>query len=123
MTLEKIYLRNNSKFSDYLTQWANEKNYPLDEYSDKNEDSDSGIDGLVIFNENQEVERELADIRTIFDNRQKPVHKIDINGTLMVGISNLDLWIERNGCKRVLFLGSDSLLENPNLERYLLNLK
>jgi hypothetical protein len=47
------------------------------------------------------------------------VHKIDINGTLMVGVSNLDLWIERNKCKKVLIIGADSLIENPNLERYL----
>lgn len=123
MKLDKIYLKNNTKFSQYLTEWANEKKYPVAEYSDKNEDPDTGIDGLVIFNENQEVDRDISDIRTIFDNRQKPVHKIDINGTLMVGISNLDLWIERNGCKNVLFIGADSLLENVNLERYLTNLK
>lgn len=123
MKLDKIYLKNSSGFSQYLTEWANAKNYSLAEYSDKNEESDLGIDGLVIFNENQEVDREISDIRTIFDNHQKPVHKIDINGTLMVGISNLDLWIERNGCKKVLFIGADSLVENPNLERYLTNLK
>lgn len=123
MKLDKIYLKNSSGFSQYLTEWANAKNYDLAEYSDKNEESDLGIDGLVIFNENQEVDREISDIRAIFDNHQKPVHKIDINGTLMVGISNLDLWIERNGCKRVLFIGADSLVENPNLERYLTNLK
>jgi hypothetical protein len=37
----------------------------------------------------------------------------------MVGVSNLDLWIERNKCKKVLIIGADSLIENPNLERYL----
>lgn len=123
MKLEKIFLKNNSKFSQYLTNWASEKNYPLDEYIEKNDDADEGIDGLVIFSENQEVDREVGDIRNVFDKRQKPVHKIDINGTLSAGISNLDLWIERNGCKKVLFIGSDSLLENVNLERYLTNLK
>lgn len=123
MKLETLFLKNNSRFSHYLTSWANERNYPIDEFSDKNEDSDSGIDGLVIFNQNQTVDKEIAEIRELFDTKQKPVHKIDINGTLMVGVSNLDLWIERNRCKKVLFIGADSLLENPNLDRYLENIK
>jgi hypothetical protein len=123
MKLETLYLKNNSRFAHLLTSWAYERNYTVDEFSDKNEDADAGIDGLVIFNQNQTVDKELAEIRDIFDHKQKPVHKIDINGTLMVGVSNLDLWIERNRCKKVLFIGSDSLVENPNLERYLENIK
>ena len=123
MKLDKIFLKDNSRFSNYLTSWVNELNIEILEFSSKNEDSEEGIDGLVIFTENQEVEKEILDIRSIFDKNQKPVHKIDINGTLMVGVSNLELWIERNGCKKVLFLGSDVMLENPNLERYLANLK
>ncbi len=123
MKLDKIYLKASSRFSEFLTHWATEKNYSLAEFSEKNDDSDEGIDGLVIFNENQEVDRDILDIRAVFDNHQKPVHRIDINGTLMVGISNLDLWIERNSCKRVLFIGGDMLVDNPNLERYLTNLK
>jgi hypothetical protein len=102
--------------------WANERNYTILEFSDKNDEADAGIDGLVIFNENQEVDRDILEVREMFDNKQKPVHKIDINGTLMVGISNLDLWIERNRCKKVLFIGADSLIGNVNLERYLQNL-
>ena len=123
MKLEKIYLKANSRFSHYLTAWANERNFNLDEFSDKVEDADAGIDGLVIFSENQTVDKDLSEVRAIFDHKQKPVHKIDINGTLMVGVSNLDLWIERNRCKKVLFVGADTLLENPNLERYLNSLK
>ena len=123
MKLDKIFLKDNSRFSNYLTSWVNELNIEVLEFSSKNEDSEEGIEGLVIFTENQEVDKEILDIRSIFDKNQKPVHKIDINGTLMVGVSNLELWIERNGCKKVLFLGSDVMLDNPNLERYLANLK
>ena len=123
MKLDKIYLKTNSRFSEFLNLWATDNNYSVADFSEKNDDSDEGIDGLVIFNENQEVDRDILDIRAVFDNHQKPVHRIDINGTLMVGISNLDLWIERNSCKKVLFIGADVLVENPNLERYITNLK
>lgn len=123
MKLDTIFLKNNTRFSQYIAHWATEKNIQLAEFSDKSEESDEGIDGLVIFNENQELDKEQAETRAHFDNKQKPVHKIDINGTLMVGVSNLDLWIERNRCKKVLLLGADSLLENPNLDRYFDNFK
>jgi len=123
MKLDKILLKSNSRFSQQLTAWAGERNLLVDEFAEKSEDALAGIDGLVIFSENQTVEKDLLDLREKFDGQQKPVHKIDINGTLMVGVSNLDLWIERNRCKKVLFVGADSLLNNPNLERYLLSLK
>jgi hypothetical protein len=119
MKLDKIFLKNNSRFSNLLTNWANERNFEVEEFTEKKEDPEAGIDGLVIFNQNQSLDKEIAELRDLFDNKQKPVHKIDINGTLMVGVSNLDLWIERNKCKKVLIIGADSLIENPNLERYL----
>ncbi len=119
MKLDKIFLKNNSRFSNLLTNWANQRNYEVEEFTEKKEDPEAGIDGLVIFNQNQTLDKEIAELRDLFDHKQKPVHKIDINGTLMVGVSNLDLWIERNKCKKVLIIGADSLIENPNLERYL----
>jgi hypothetical protein len=123
MKLNTIFLKGNSKFSNALQAWATDRNFELAEFNDKSENADEGIDGLVIFNENQEMDRETVEIRALFDNNQKPVHKIDINGTLMVGVSNLDLWLERNSCKKVLIVGSDSLVSNVNLERFISNLK
>jgi hypothetical protein len=123
MKLKKILLRTNSKFSVVLNTWGTEKGYVMEDFDDKKEYSDEGIDGLVIFTQNQTVEKEIAEIRDLFDHKQKPVHKIDINGTLVVGISNLDLWVERNKCKAALFIGADNLLENINLVRYLEHLK
>jgi hypothetical protein len=123
MKINRIYLRPNSQFSQQFNAWANAHGIVVEEYQEKVEDADNGIDGLVIFNENQEVDREVGEIKSIFDRKLKPIHNIDINGTLMVGISNLDLWIERNRCKNVLFIASDAILNNPNWERYLINIK
>jgi len=75
-------------------------------------------DSLLIFNQNQELTPEIQEIKTAYDKQQKPVHKIDINGTLMVGVSNLDLWVETNKCRRILVLGAEELVTNHNLERY-----
>jgi hypothetical protein len=55
----------------------------------------------------------------IAKNNQKPTLNIDINGTIMVAVSNLDLWVERNRCKKIMMIGSNDLLKNPNLERFL----
>jgi hypothetical protein len=123
MKLNKILLRTNSKFSVVLNTWAHEKGYSVEDFDDKKENPDEGVDGLVIFTQNQTIEKDIAEFRAMFDHKQKPVHKIDINGTLMVGISNLDLWVERNKCKKVLFVGADNILENLNLVRYLEHLK
>ena len=123
MKLNTIFLKGNSKFSNALQVWATDRNFELAEFNEKLENPDEGIDGMVIFNENQELDRDIVEIRAMFDNNQKPVHKIDINGTLMVGVSNLDLWLERNSCKKVLIVGADSLVANLNLERFISNLK
>ena len=123
MKLNKILLRTNSKFSVVLNTWATENGYEVEDFDDKKENPEEGVDGLVIFTQNQTLDKEISEIRDMFDHKQKPVHKIDINGTLMVGISNLDLWVERNKCKRALFIGADNLLENMNLVRYMEHLK
>lgn len=123
MKLDKILLRTNSKFSIVLTTWANERGFEVEDFDGSKDNPEEGVDGLVIFTQNQSIEKEIAEFRDMFDHKQKPVHKIDINGTLMVGISNLDLWVERNKCKKVLFIGADNLLENMNLVRYMEHLK
>jgi hypothetical protein len=118
MKVETILIKPNSPFANAIAEWTAQRQFQSAIF-DRTDEPDEGIDGLVIFSENQELDKESEEIRASFDRKQKPVHKIDINGTLMVAISNLDLWFERNGCKRVLMIGSDSLVKNPNLERVL----
>jgi hypothetical protein len=123
MKIDCIYLKTNSQFGQYLSPWLQERNLNSSEYKNKIEEADEGIDGIVIFSENQQVDRDTEELKNAFDRRQKPVHKIDINGTVMVAVSNLDLWLERNRCKKVLFVGDDVLVKNPNLERLFNHLK
>jgi hypothetical protein len=59
------------------------------------------------------------EIKARYDKQQKPVHKIDINGTLRVGITNFDLWLDSTKAKNLLVIGAEELADNPNLDRYL----
>jgi hypothetical protein len=124
MKLKKVFIKPNASFAGLLTDWAQNNELeieplPLEEGFDEN------VEGLVILNQNLDIEKDLQEIRNIFDKTLKPVQRIDINGTLMVGVSNFSLWLERNGCSNILILGADSLKDNPNLSRYLdaMNLK
>ena len=123
MKVDKIYLRSNTTFSKKVSSWLSNKGIDascLEE--DKSDETIMNLDGLVIFNENQFLPKEIEELRTQFDQSQKPIYKVDINGTLRVGVSNFALWIEQNKCKKMMIAGSDKLAVNPNLERYLLNM-
>ncbi len=119
MKVDKIYVKGGSKFSDLVSKWAEDKSNEVIIVSDKFNELFEEMDSLLIFNENQNIGKEILDIKAFFDKQQKASHKIDINGTLMVGLSNLDLWIERTKAKRMYIVGIDELMQNPNLERYI----
>ena len=123
MKVDTIYLRSNTIFSKKVSKWLNNKGIdPLSLGEDKRNNAISTLDGLVIFNENQHLPKDIEYLKIQFDQNQKPVYKVDINGTLRVGVSNFALWIEQNKCKKMMLAGSDQLADNPNLERYLLNM-
>jgi hypothetical protein len=119
MKVDKIFVRSSSKFADLISKWAVEKSNEVITVSDKFNEVFEEMDSILIFNENQNIAKDILEIKAIFDKQQKASHKIDINGTLMVGLSNLELWIERTKAKRMYITGNDELLSNPNLERYL----
>ena len=123
MKIDKIFLQTHTKFAKALSDWAQDMNVEIVDFHERNIEEVDQMDGLLIFNENQTIEREAAELRDVFDLKQRPIQKIDINGTLVVGISNFTFWLERNNCKKILVVGSDHLLENPNLERFLSNIK
>jgi len=123
MKVDTIYLRSNTIFSKKVSKWLYNKGIdPLSLDEDKRNNAISTLDGLVIFNENQHLPKDIEYLKIQFDQNQKPVYKVDINGTLRVGVSNFALWIEQNKCKKMMLAGSDQLADNPNLERYLLNM-
>ena len=122
MKIKQVFIRPNTEISKRIAEWTELYGVVCTEIS-LEEDFEENIDGLVIFKQNQDMDKDMSDIRTLFDNRLKPVLHVDINGTLMVGVSNFSLWLERNGCTNILVIGNDGLLENPNLDRYLSHMK
>jgi hypothetical protein len=118
MKLRKIFIKPGTAFGSLIADWAVSNQLEVEELP-LEEGFDKAVDGLVIFNQNSDIEKELLDIRKVFDDSLKPVQRIDINGTLMVGVSNFSLWLERNGCVNVLFIGADNLKDNSNFVRYM----
>lgn len=117
MSLKTVYIKPNSEFSTYIRTWAEQIGVTVEEYEVRmNEDQQA--DGLLLINENQDIPRELYDIHTYFDDRHIPTQKIDVNGTLQVAISSMQMWLKNFKCQKVLIMGSDNLIKNDNLDRF-----
>jgi hypothetical protein len=119
MKVTKVYVQTNSAFAHKISEWLIKKKIDVLTFSEKEDNALKVIDGLVIFNESKSLPKEIEEMERIAKNNQKPTLNIDINGTLMVAVSNLDLWIERNRCKKIMIIGSNDLVKNPNLDRFL----
>ena len=116
MNLSKIYIKSDSAFSQYITEWASRMNIDTEDYDVKV--ADHTADGLVLINANQDISRDIDELHSLFDEKHIPTQKIDVNGTLQVAVSNLDLFLKNNKCKEVLIVGSDDLTQNENLDRF-----
>ncbi|MCT4561036.1 MAG: hypothetical protein N4A41_06630 [Crocinitomicaceae bacterium] len=118
MLIDKIYTRNNTKFAQRIELWcADRKIEAL--VLDKEDKWEDEVEGLVIFHEDHNLDANGIELRDAFEKKLRPIHKMDVNGTKQVSASHFGLWLERNNCKKVLMIGTDSLIENPNFETLL----
>lgn len=117
MILETIYLKSDSTFSTLISEWASSIGVQTVLYDFKSEDIEA--DGLLLINENQDIEKDIEEVHNFFDVKHFPTQKVDINGTLQVAVSNFGLWMKNFKCKSILILGSENLVNNENLERFL----
>lgn len=122
MKLSTVYIKPSSSFSAYVRDWAEKYGFSVEEYDFKFSE-DQLADGLLLVNENQDIPKDLYDMHTFFDKRHIPTQKIDVNGTLQVALSSLDMWLKTNKCKNVLILGADNLVKNDNLDRFFSRVK
>ena len=121
MILETIYLKSDSTFSTIIAEWATSLGVQTVDYDFKSEEQQ--VDGLLLINANQDIEKDLDDIHSLFDLKHFPTQKVDVNGTLQVAISSFEIWLQKFKCKRLLILGSEKLAENENLTRFLVRLQ
>ena len=116
MNLQTIITRSENGFGQRLAEWSELRGLQFEPYDPRSEEFP---DGMLLINANQDFIKEGIDLHDQFDKKHIPTQKIDINGTLQVAISNFNLWLTSNKCERVLIIGSDDLLQNENLERFL----
>jgi hypothetical protein len=122
MKLAHIFTTEDNSFTQQLVNWAHSLDITTSPLEIKAGYLDE-VDGLVIFHENHDFSKANQEIVSDFEAKQKPISKIDINGTLMVAVSNFSLWLDIQKCKKILVIGSSNLSSNENLERFLLKLK
>ena len=115
MKVNSIYLETNSTFSKYVTDWANAAGISLVDYDHKSEEIP---EGLLLINANQDIEKDHVEIYASFDKKHIPTQKIDVNGTLQVAVSNLEIWLNNFKCKNILIIGSEALVKNDILNRF-----
>lgn len=115
MHLNKIYTLGGTAFAERISGWCQNKGIEFHAYT-KEDKIDEDFDGLVIFHEDHNLDAVESDWRATFEKKLKPIHKIDVNGTKQVSVSHFGLWLERNSCKELLMLGSESLLQNASFE-------
>ena len=101
-----------------MKEWATKMNFEVEGYEFKPQE-DQKPDGLLLINENQDIRRDIDEIHTFFDKKHIPTQKIDLNGTLQVAVNSFKMWIDANKCKKILVLGSDEVVKNDNLNRFI----
>ncbi len=122
MKVTQLYFED-STFGKAISDWAEGIGIETVKFDHKTEEQLDQIDGLLLFHENHDIDKGQQELLAAFEQKQRGISKIDINGTLSVAVSNFSLWLDRNKCKTILATGSDALTKNPNLERFLEQLK
>ena len=115
--IKTIYTPEKSAFAADIRNWLTERGFTVETF-EETPDKIEIIDAVVIFHENHNFDRPVAELRDLFEKRQTAMHKIDMSGTMNVAISHLSLFFERTQCKNVLFLGSESLKDTPKMELF-----
>lgn len=116
MNLDVILLNTDGPFAQRISEWASNFGIEVGLYDSRSEDFPQG---LLLINANQDIARDHLELHSLFDRKHIPTQKIDVNGTLQVAISSFQLWLKSNKVTRVLILGSDDLVANENLDRFL----
>lgn len=119
MSLERIYLLRAKKLSEHFEPLSHENNVEICILENGHKMDPLEFQGLVILTEGLDTEKDDQELINEFDTNRIPFRKIDLSGTIQVAISGLDLWLKKNNCQQIILTGSDELINNEKLSRFL----
>lgn len=105
-------------FSEFVQKWCEDNGVGVDFVDFKSDYLDTS-DAIAMFHENHNFSKAAEELRDIFDKNNLPIHKVDINGTVIATSANFRHWLERNSIKRMIIIGEPSLIQNENFTRFL----
>lgn len=117
MSIKTIFVLHSGEFSSFIIQWFQSIGIEVN-HIDLKSDFSELVDGVVLFHADHTISKEMEEVVSSLDKNNRPGYKIDINGTLAATRSNFEMWLDRNRPESVLFLGSDDLAKNENLDRF-----
>lgn len=113
--IQTIYTEEKSAFAGSVNAWLQSIGFQVEPF-EESEDLKERIDAVVIFHDNHNFDKRVAELRDLFELLQAPIHKIDLSGTMNVALSHLSLFFDRTKCKNVLFIGSETIKDHPKME-------
>lgn len=119
MKIKTIYVIANNKFGKTIGEWAESNRIEVVSTAQKNSELSELVEGVVLFHENHNFSKEDEELQEELDKDNKPIHKVDINGTLAATNSNFNMWLDRNRPQSLLILGAEEIANNPNLPIFL----
>ena len=117
MLLNQVLIRNRNRFDSAAEEWA--KNYGAQvNLLDNKENLNEQIDSMIIFSADQNISKEVLELRKLMEQRNKPVHLVDINGTIRASAVSFQLWLDNNTPQKTLVVGEDDLVDSSRLKTY-----
>jgi hypothetical protein len=118
MTTSRHIILSQNGCAKVLKDWTEQQGIELVSPESKQELIDQ-TQGLVVLHENHTFSKEMQETMDLFEKNHKPIHKVDINGTLSAISGNLLMWLDLNKVKTLALIGGEELEKNENLQRFL----
>lgn len=115
--IQTIYTEEKTAFAASVNPWLQSIGFVVEPFNESEEQKEK-MDAVVLFHDNHNFDKRVAELRDLFEMLQAPVHKIDLSGTMNVALSHLSLFFDRTKCKHVLFIGSESIKDHPKMQLF-----
>lgn len=119
MKVESLYVIAGSELGKYVSKWAEEKGVTINSVSYKSDDLNELLEGVLLFHNNYEISKEDEDVQDELGKRNIATHRVDLNGTLVATLSNVEMWLENHKPGSLLLLGEKNVVQHEHLEDFL----